>query len=74
MAEKNTENKDPNITPEETQETKKEDVKTAEKKLYKLIKNVKYGESVHEIGEKIEIAAEHLEEFIKAEAIKLEEE
>lgn len=57
-----------------TDEVKTEEVKPVEKKLYKLTKNVKYGESVHKIGEKIEIASEHLEEFIKAEAIKIEEE
>ena len=48
--------------------------KPFEKIVYKLLKNIKYGNEVHKIGEKIEIAEKDLEEFMKAKVIKIEEE
>ena len=50
------------------------ELKPVEKKFYKILKHIKYGENIYKIGEKIEIAEKDLEEFIKAEVIKIEEE
>lgn len=58
-----------------TEKAKTEDTKNAEineAKVYKLLKNVKYGDKPYKIGEKIEIADKDLEEFKKAGAIFIE--
>lgn len=42
-------------------------------KVYKMIKNVKYGDDILHIGDKVEIPDEDLQEFKDAKAIQIEE-
>lgn len=75
MAEKVKDN-EPNIensgaTPTEDKPTEN---KPVEKIVYKLLKNIKYGNGVYKAGEKIEITENDLEEFKKAKVIEIEEE
>lgn len=55
--------KEETMQQEGTAEVKATDTELAEKKLYKLVKNVKYGSVPYKIGKKIEIKDEDLEEF-----------
>ena len=55
-------------------EDKPAENKPVEKIVYKLLKNIKYGNEVYKAGEKIEIAEKDLEEFTKAKVIEIEEE
>lgn len=54
-------------------EPKIDEAKAPEKKLYKLVKNVKYGAKVCKIGEKIEIDDKDLQEFKDKGLIKIDE-
>lgn len=79
-------NDDKDVKPEdEDKDTKsagkasdaKEQAKTADSKqeeatLYKLLKNVKYGNAPYKAGEKISIRPEDLEDFKEVGAIKIE--
>lgn len=57
----------------DTKDTEPKSTEVKEAKKYKLLKNIKYGDTPYKIGEKIEIAVEHIEEFVKAQIIKIEE-
>lgn len=54
-------------------DNKQDETKTPKTTDVKLIKNIKYGNKVYKIGESVEVKIEDLEEFKKAEVIKVGE-
>lgn len=58
-------------TAQNTEENTEQPQQTEDKK-YTLLKNIKYGDNVYKLGQKIDIKKKDIDEFEKAGVIKIE--